>query len=117
MDIGENVLQILREAGPQGLHVAKISLHVFNGMNNLFEQNDYEEVHHRVNMYLIKQARKKRPLVIRLRRGVYKINRRALRELELLFPFKDLPAEGYGGEMAKEHHSANEDKDILLPLF
>ena len=95
MNIEENVLQILREAGPQGLHVTKISLHVFNGINNLFEESDFDEVHRRVNMFLIKQAKGKRPLVVRL-------NTRAYRELQLLLDFKqeaaEIPVQGYGNK-------------------
>ena len=102
MNIEENILQILRKAGPQGLHVTKISLHVFNGINNLFEESDFDEVHRRVNMFLIKQAKGKRPLVVRLRRGVYKINTRAYRELQLLLDFKqeaaEIPVQGYGNK-------------------
>ena len=116
MEIGENVLQILREAGPQGLHVTKISLHVYNGMNSLFEQRDFEEVHHRVNLFLIRQAKKKSPLVIRLRRGVYKINRRTLREMELLFKFKDASEEEQNmRNMAAEQGQTTQEN--LLPLF
>lgn len=118
MNIGENVLQILQEAGPQGLHVGKISLHVFNGMNSLFEERDFEEVHHDVNMFLIKQAKKKRPLVIRLRRGVYKINKRAMNDIELQFKFKEPSMEEHSTEdMVRERRQGKEEDDIFLPFF
>ena len=123
MNIGENVLQILQEAGPQGLHVGKISLHVFNGMNSLFEERDFEEVHHDVNMFLIeaerlKKEEEKRPLVIRLRRGVYKINKRAMNDIELQFKFKEPSMEEHSTEdMVRERRQGKEEDDIFLPFF
>ncbi|MBR4388675.1 MAG: hypothetical protein IKT00_05815 [Prevotella sp.] len=115
MELGENILKVLREAGPQGLHVAKISRHVYNGMNSLFEQRDYEEVHHKVNIFLIRQVKKKRPLVVRLRRGVYKINRKALREMELLFKFKEMTEEENTRSMVADQNQKKQEN--LLPLF
>lgn len=113
MHIEESVLQILKEAGPQGLHVAKISLHVFNGMNSLFEQMDFDEVHRRVNLFLIRQTKSKHPLVTRLRKGVYKVNRRTLRQMQL--SAKSEPADE--GEYATTPYDNTKENNESLSLF
>ena len=68
-----------------------------------------------MNIFLIRQVKKKRPLVVRLRRGVYKINRKALREMELLFKFKEMTEEENTRSMVADQNQKKQEN--LLPLF
>lgn len=118
MDLGDKVLMVLKEAGPKGLHVAKVSLHVYNGMNNLFEQTDLEEVHRRVSLFLIKQAKAKQPIVVRLRKGVYKINRRGLRFLETVIADRQHANKSNFTEQTRtEQDPQTFHDDVSLSLF
>ena len=46
------IIEILMEAGSDGLPVRKVSRHVFNAVNGLFDEADIEAVHKLVRAFL-----------------------------------------------------------------
>lgn len=82
------IIRVLHAAGPEGLSVQKISLHVRNACSSLFEPLDMEEVHRYVQAWLVRNVKGCCPMVLRTaRRGVYVINMesRKVRQLEMEF--------------------------------
>ena len=80
------IIRVLHAAGPEGLSVQKISLHVRNACSSLFEPLDMEEVHRYVQAWLVRNVKGCCPMVLRTaRRGVYVINMesRKVRQLEM----------------------------------
>ena len=53
MQYDKEILRVLAEAGSEGLSVQKISRHVFNACNSLFNSLNQEDVHKYVQMYLV----------------------------------------------------------------
>ena len=68
------ILKILAEAGPEGLRVRKIVLHVYNAQNNFFETASLEEVKRRVVAFLQQNSRHPKDLLLHVAWGVYRLN-------------------------------------------
>lgn len=88
------ILQILAEAGQDGLSVKKIARHVYNATNGFFSEEAYDDVHLRVRQYLQRQTARKNGFVRRLSHGVYQLDLKTkeARQLMLQFKKKDEPA-------------------------
>ena len=48
------IIEVLIEAGSDGLAVAKISRHVFNAVNGLFDEADFAAIHKLVRAFLLR---------------------------------------------------------------
>lgn len=70
------IIEILMEAGADGLSLRKISRHVYNAVNGLFDEADLEEVHKLVRAFLQRHSRGTAPAIGRPKHGSYAINRR-----------------------------------------
>lgn len=78
MNNDEIIFRLLIEAGEKGLSVNKITRHVFNATNSLFNEIDYENLHSRVQTYLYKNSRTSSSLFMKAgRRGVYCLNKKS----------------------------------------
>jgi len=84
------ILQILKEAGDEGLSVQKIARHVYNASNNFFETISFEEVYRSVQYFLLKNSRSSDSLIENFgRRGIYRLNKNSAELQQLFFLFED----------------------------
>lgn len=72
-----HIHKILAEVGNRGLNVRKITLHVFNSVNTLFEPVEKQQVHDYVLKYLSNHVKGNMPLLKRVSHGVYSFNPRS----------------------------------------
>lgn len=70
------IIEILIEAGSDGLAVRKVSRHVFNAVNGLFDEADIEAVHKLVRAFLLRHSKGASPALDRPKHGTYALNRR-----------------------------------------
>ena len=90
MTYDDKILRFLTEAGTDGLSVKKLSRHVFNASNTLFEPIDYEEVHRYVQAFLLRNSRSSDSLVENVgRRGIYRLNPQSADSQQLMLMFRD----------------------------
>ena len=75
------------------MHVAKISRHVYNAVNTLFEPYDYDEIHHVVLTYLQKNSNGYDAMFERVERGVYRLNPHSAQAAQLLLEFSEADEE------------------------
>lgn len=59
------IIEILMEAGSDGLTVRKVSRHVFNAVNGLFDEADIEAVHKLVRAFLQRHSKGASPALDR----------------------------------------------------
>lgn len=60
---------------PDGLSVHKISLHVYNALNSLFNPLNYDDLYHDVQQYLQRNSKNEASIIERAeKRGYYRIN-------------------------------------------
>jgi hypothetical protein len=69
-----HIHRILAEVGNRGLNVRKITLHVYNSVNTLFDPVEKQHVHDYVLKYLSSHVKGKMPLLLRVSHGVYSFN-------------------------------------------
>lgn len=111
MDYGQDIINILAEAGDNGLSPKKITKHVYNVHNTLFSEVPYEDVYKAVYSYLQKCCRQKgQPLIVSERRGRYRLNKKSQRYHQLMIDFSA------GREEAPENTTQAEEEQSL-PLF
>ena len=94
MNYAKEILTVLLEAGPEGLSVHKIAIHVHNAHNTLFSPVAFDEVRHNVQMWLLKNSRHKTsPVAHCEKRGMYRINlmSKETRQMLLAFGDNDMP--------------------------
>lgn len=71
----QQILKILMEVGERGIHVAKLSKHVFNMNCTLFVQPDLEDIHRQVQQYLLRNSKSSQSLIEHMeQRGYYRLN-------------------------------------------
>lgn len=87
----EEILKILAEAGPEGLRVRKIILHVYNSQNSLFHAVSLEEVKRRVLAFLQQNSRHAHDLLQHPSWGVYRLNpnSKRARSIQLSFRYEE----------------------------
>ncbi len=89
MNYDSEILFVLNEAGPKGLSIRKIAMHVFNRCNGLFDAISLEDVHRYVASYLMKNSKAPDSIIERTNmRGVYRLNLNNASG-QLKFDFKD----------------------------
>lgn len=72
------IIDILLEAGPNGLALHKIARHVHNTVNTLFDMKDYADVYADVRKIIYKNSRNSYSLFKRTSvRGRYKLNKKS----------------------------------------
>lgn len=99
---------VLAEAGNEGLSVQKISRHVFNASNSLFNPVNYDDVHAYVLQYLQRNSNNPNSIIERTStRGIYRLNPTSADAQQLMLRFQE-PAQE---EPTKVY------KDLSLSLF
>ena len=75
MTYDKQILQILTEAGDNGISVQAIAKHVYNMNRTFFTTPDYEEIRTYVQQYLLKNSKSSKSLIENTgRRGYYRLN-------------------------------------------
>lgn len=88
MNYDKEILRILYEAGPSGLSVQKIALHVHNACNTLFAPVDYDTTRREVLAWLARCARRADSAICKAgRRGYYCVNKNSVEVRQLLLEF------------------------------
>lgn len=88
------IIEVLAEAGEAGINVQKISRHVFNACNTLFNPLCFDDVHAYVLQYVQKNSRTPSSILQRLNgRGTYRLNPDSVDARQLTLQFKPQPAE------------------------
>lgn len=90
MNYGKEILDVLYEAGADGLSVHKISIHVHNSRNSLFDNVPFENVNRDVKAWLLRNSRFSDSLVCHCgKRGYYRLNLSSSKTRHLLLDFRD----------------------------
>lgn len=111
MNIDEEIYRVLAMVGQRGLTVKKISLHVHNACNGLFESIGYDEVYSYVKDFLYRTSMKKQSPIERMeKRGLYRLKNNQ-DDLMLNFCFDEKDAESCS---QKEENSAEDDYPSLF---
>lgn len=114
MNYEREIIRILTEAGRGGLSVHKISMHVYNARNSLFDVADIDEVSRRVYNYLLRNSKTPDSVIERAgKRGVYRLNLSSGRTSQLMLKFADSVSEDET-ENDGDHVAG---PDGSLPLF
>ncbi len=103
----KDIIYVLMEAGSAGLSAKKISRHVHNNRNTLFNPIPFNNVYKEVQNYLRANSRTETSFIKRIGKGLYCINYNITDTHQLLFDFK-------------EHTppiSKSNDEELLLMLF
>ena len=109
LDYDRHILRILTEAGETGISVQKLSLHVYNASNSLFESASLEEVRRYVQQYLLRNSKSQESIIESTgQRGYYRLNLRSQESQQLMLMFRD--------DM-DEVDDSPEVKDLSLDLF
>ena len=62
MNLEQEILSVLVQAGSKGLKLEKIARHVYNSGNSIFHPLDYKMVYNFVSQYLMKNSKDPRSL-------------------------------------------------------
>lgn len=84
----DDILQVLTEAGSEGLSVRKVARHVFNARHTMFDELVYEDVHAYVAKFLLRSSKsKKSPIIRGEKRGMYLIDKSREKRVQLRLDF------------------------------
>ncbi len=100
------VIKVLAEAGDRGLSLNKITRHVLNSCNNLFNTVEYNDVYKVVALYLKANSKGYDSAIQKISRGIYRLNPNAVNQLSLLFK-----------EEEEEQTEKRQNTDLSLSLF
>lgn len=90
MKYKQDILEILYEAGKEGLSVRKLALNVYNLHNGLFDNVSYDDVYKEISAYLNKKSKAQRRFIEKTgKRGHYRLSGKIENSSQLLFEFKD----------------------------
>lgn len=110
MNKDDIIFRLLIEAGEKGLSVNKITRHVFNATNTLFNEIDYESLHNSIQTYLYRNAKTSSSLFMKVgKRGVYCLNKNSKETQKRLLRFKD--------EAETPFESYSHEDEQILPFF
>lgn len=113
MNLDQEILNVLIEAGTKGLKMEKIARHVYNSCNSIFNPLSYENVHAYVAQYLIKCSRNPKSIIERGKGvGVYHVNYKSEAVMQLMLNFSSRNA-----EQQEEGRSASEASNSTRDLF
>lgn len=90
MNYEKEILEVLYEAGTDGLSVHKIAIHVHNAHNTLFAPVAFDEVRLHVQAWLLRNSRFSDSPVKRCgKRGMYQLNLLSKKTRQMLLEFHD----------------------------
>lgn len=103
----KEIVKILKEAGPEGLSVAKITRHVFNATNSFFAPIEKSDIQGSIQRYLLSQSKSPTGIVCKVGWGKYRLNMKSKNTLDILSRLSD-----GSGEQPRDS-----SKDMSLSLF
>ena len=112
MNYEKEILEVLYEAGTDGLSVHKIAIHVHNAHNTLFSPVAFDEVRQHVQAWLLRNSRSSDSPVRRCgKRGVYQLNLLSVKTRQMLLEFSD------SADTATHSNGADNAKQAQPSLF
>lgn len=90
LNYDQEILKVLAFAGADGLHVSKISKHVFNASNSFFFPLNFEEVHSYVSAFLLRHSKNPVSVIEKVSRGVYRLNPSSVETNQLMLKFTNV---------------------------
>lgn len=103
------IVSVLLEAGHAGISVQKLSRHVYNSCNSLFNPVSFDEVHSYVSQYLLRNSKSPTSMITRAdTRGIYRLNLNNQESRQLYLQFT---------EQAEAVEPTTEHTDQSLSLF
>ena len=111
MNLDQEILNVLIEAGAKGLKMEKIARHVYNSCNSIFNPLSYENVHAYVAQYLIKCSKNPKSIIEKGKGvGVYHVNYKSEAVVQLMLNFSSSNAKQQeGGGDSSEASSCTRD--------
>ena len=104
------ILEVLKEAGDNGLSVSKITHHVYNELNSLFHDLDWNDVKNYVSTFLLKQSHNSNSLIEKTgKRGYYALKIKDTDDSQLLFRFSN-------HEEPKDKEESNCSSSLFLEM-
>lgn len=111
-DYEKHILDVLAEAGEEGINVHKLSMHVYNLSCTLFEQPDASFIRKYVQRYLLRKSKQSSSIIESMpQRGYYR-----LRELSPM-SIKQLLIDFYEEEKEDSPKDPVAAKDLSMNLF
>lgn len=90
MNIENDILSVLREAGDKGLPLRRLAMHVYNMENSFFQPLDREDIYREVGEYLRRTSSLSGSMIERTdTRGWYRLNINSPRVQQLLLDFSN----------------------------
>lgn len=109
MNIEQEILSVLVQAGSKGLKLEKIARHVYNSGNSIFHPLDYKMVYNFVSQYLMKNSKDPRSLIEKGKEyGVYCINYHSSAVRQLMLDFSSATALPEAGAEEQKDKKAQE---------
>lgn len=114
MNLDQEILNVLVEAGTKGLKVEKIARHVYNSCNSIFNPLSYENVHAYVTQYLIKCAKNPKSIIEKGKgMGVYHVNYKSEAVMQLMLDFSTSTAEQQKSGEEKQNSPQNSSPNLF----
>ena len=107
MQYDKEILQVLIEAGCEGISVQKISRHVHNACNSLFNPLSQSDIHKYVQQFLLRNCKTDTSLVEKTKKGIYRLNVNNGMTQQLFLQFRE----------DREPVEETPEKDYSLDLF
>ena len=107
MQYDKEILQVLIEAGCEGISVQKISRHVHNACNSLFNPLSQKDIHKYVQQFLLRNCKTDTSLVEKTKKGIYRLNVNNGMTQQLFLQFRE----------DREPVEETPEKDYSLDLF
>lgn len=109
MNYTDDILNILNEAGSDGLSIQKITRHVYNTHNTLFHEVSFEVVRGEVVRFLHRNSKDHGQLIEKVGlKPVYRLNMKSEKTQQLMLHFEDY---------AEENTEKPIEQDLSLSLF
>jgi len=109
MNYDDCILKVLVEAGERGLTVVKISRHVYNASNSLFNTVDFNELHRYVQQFLLKNSKSSDSMIESTgTRGIYRLNPQSKESQQLMLQFQEEEVQ------EDEDQESREDQSLFL---
>ena len=106
MNLEQEILSVLVQAGSKGLKLEKIARHVYNSGNSIFHPLDYKVVYNSVAQYLMKDPRS---FIEKGKEyGVYRINYHSSAVRQLMLDFSSATAFPEAGAEEQKEKKAQE---------
>lgn len=111
MEYDKEIFKVLTEAGSAGISVQKLSRHVYNAHNSLFNPIGFDDVHAYVSQFLLRNSKDPSSVVERTStRGVYRLNMESQEGRQLMLQFSE-------HDSMEPETPEPKDVDLSLSLF